>query len=208
MSPTGAIAGYVMAGGNSKRFGVDKARAEFRGQSMLARTCNLVRVATGSVSVVAAAGRYGDCGESVVQDRWPGQGPLGGIITALIASAQREGEHEWNLIVSCDMPFLTGEWLSFLVKRALASKAEVIVPRSSKGLEPLCACWRTSATSRLQTAFEEGVRKVTEAMKRLHTEVLDEADWKRFDSAERLFWNMNTIADYDEARRVLQAEGK
>ena len=35
-------------------------------------------------------------------------------------------------------------------------------------------------------------RKVTEAMKRLPMEVLDEPAWKRFDSDNRLFWNMNT----------------
>jgi len=43
-------------------------------------------------------------------------------------------------------------------------------------------------------------------MKRLHMEVVDEADWKRFDTAGRLFWNMNTAADYDEAKRILEAQ--
>jgi hypothetical protein len=46
---------------------------------------------------------------------------------------------------------------------------------------------------------------VTEGLKHVSTEVLDEKDWKRFDSAGRLFWNMNTLADYEEARRVLEA---
>jgi hypothetical protein len=50
------------------------------------------------------------------------------------------------------------------------------------------------------------VRKVTEAMKRLDMEVLDEQDWKRFDNAGRVFWNMNTPADYDEALRILQGQ--
>jgi len=36
--------------------------------------------------------------------------------------------------------------------------------------------------------------------------VLDEADWKRFDSAGRLFWNMNTAADFEEVRRAWEAE--
>jgi hypothetical protein len=35
-------------------------------------------------------------------------------------------------------------------------------------------------------------------------EVLDEGDWKRFDTDGRLFWNMNTLADYEEARRVIE----
>jgi GTP:adenosylcobinamide-phosphate guanylyltransferase len=38
----------------------------------------------------------------------------------------------------------------------------------------------------------------------LRAEVLDEQDWKRFDNAGRLFWNMNTLADYEEARRIMQ----
>jgi hypothetical protein len=43
-------------------------------------------------------------------------------------------------------------------------------------------------------------------MKRLDMEIVDEADWKRFDIAGRLFWNMNTAADYQEAKRILEAQ--
>ena len=81
----------------------------------------------------------------------------------------------------------------------------VVVPESENGLEPLCACWRMEAAAAVQAAFEGGVRKVTEAMKRLPMEVLDESAWKRFDTENRLFWNMNTPADFDEARRILEA---
>jgi molybdopterin-guanine dinucleotide biosynthesis protein A len=80
------------------------------------------------------------------------------------------------------------------------------VPKSKQGLEPLCACWRTGAAPKLQNVFDSGIRKITEAMKQLQPEVVDESDWKRFDSAGRLFWNMNTAADYDEAKRILEAE--
>ena len=50
------------------------------------------------------------------------------------------------------------------------------------------------------------MRKVTDGIALLRSEVLDERDWKRFDNARRLFWNMNTAADYEEARRILEAE--
>ncbi len=58
---------------------------------------------------------------------------------------------------------------------------------------------------RFRAAFEAGTRKVTEALKQLHVEVLDEKDWKRFDTNGRLFWNMNTAADYQEALRVFSS---
>lgn len=207
ISPTSSIAGYVMAGGKSKRFGQDKARVRLGGEMMLTRACRLVNEVTGSVSVVAdRESRYADSDLWVVEDRWPGEGPLGGILTALLATAETDSGRDWNLIVSCDMPFLTRDWLAYLVARALTSEAQVVLPHSASGPEPLCACYRTNAAGALRAAFESGVRKVTEGLKHVSTEVLDEKDWKRFDSAGRLFWNMNTLADYEEARRVLEAE--
>ena len=197
-----------MAGGASSRFGFDKALAELGGERMLERTGNLLRSVTNEVSVVAASGRYAEFGFRVVDDYWPGQGPLGGIITALMDAHSRNHAHAWCLIVGCDMPFLTKEWLNHLVHRAFSSGATVVAPRSALGLEPLCACWHTRATRKLQYALENGVRKVTEAMKRIDTEVVDEKDWKRFDSAGRLFWNMNTQAEYEEAQRLLKAGGE
>jgi molybdopterin-guanine dinucleotide biosynthesis protein A len=156
------------------------------------------------VKVVAAAGKYGDAGAEILEDRWPGEGPLGGIVTALLNTQQQDAAYKWNLIVSCDMPFLTVDWMRFLAERALKSEAQVVVPHSEHGPEPLCACWRTDAVSTLQVAFERGVRKVTQGIALLDAEVLDERDWKRFDSAGRLFWNMNTAADYEEARRIVE----
>ena len=202
------VAGYVMAGGASTRFGFDKARAELHGQTMLKRMCTLLKDVTASVSVVAPFGRYADSGERVVEDHWPGEGPLGGIITALMDVHARNHQPTWCLIVGCDMPFLTSEWLKYLSERAFASSAAVVTPQSSVGLEPLCSCWHTSAKDQLQYAFEDGIRKVTEAMKRVSMEVVDEKDWARFDKSGRLFWNMNTPAEYEEAQRILDVEGR
>ena len=200
------ISSYVLAGGASKRFGQDKALAMLSGKTLLERMSELSCHFGRGVRVVAPPSRYSIVGAEVVADRWPGQGPLGGIITALWHAKRSQGKAKWLLIVSCDMPFLTREWLSFLVERALTSNADAVVPRSPSGLEPLCACWRTAAVDLLQTAFDEGLRKVTDGINRLRVEVLDEGDWKRFDSAGRLFWNMNTRQDYEEARRIWELE--
>ena len=175
---------------------------------MIARMTELLRSVTTQVKIVAVPSKYAAFGAEIVEDRWPGEGPLGGIIAALEDTAMSAEPSKWNLIVSCDMPFLTQEWLAFLGERAAKSNAQVVFPHSASGPEPLCACWQTSAAAKLRCGFERGVRKVTEGIALLRAEVLDEADWKRFDSAGRLFWNMNTAADYEEARRILEAERK
>lgn len=197
--------GYVLAGGGSTRFGQDKALVEIAGAPMLLRMRSLLSPIAEDVQVIAAPQKYAALGVTGIPDRWEGEGPLAGIITALLTTKETGGA-DWNLIVGCDMPFLTREWLSYLAERALASGAEIVAPKSPQGLEPLCACWRTSAAPKLQRALESGTRKITQAMRQLQLEIVDESDWKRFDSAGRLFWNMNTAADYDEAKRILEAE--
>lgn len=206
MSSDVEISGHVLAGGGSTRFGRDKALVEIGGQPMLARMIQLMQSVPMEVKVVAADGKYSTFGAGIVMDRWPGEGPLGGIITALEDSAKSSARPEWNVILSCDMPFLTREWLAFLVERAVNSNAQVVLAHSTHGPEPLCACWRTDAAETLRAAFESGVRKVTHGVALLRSEALDEGTWKRFDSAGRLFWNMNTAADYEEVRRVLETE--
>jgi molybdopterin-guanine dinucleotide biosynthesis protein A len=207
ISRTSTVAGYVLAGGRSKRFGQDKARVQLGGEMMLTRTCRLVREVSGSVTVVAdRKSRYAASDVWVVEDLWPGEGPLGGILTALLATAETDGGRDWNFIVSCDMPFLTREWLTFLIGRALTSRAQVVLAHSAAGPEPLCACWRTDTAETLREALETGVRRVTEGVALLRSEVLDERDWKRFDSRGRLFWNMNTAEDFQQARRIVEAD--
>jgi molybdopterin-guanine dinucleotide biosynthesis protein A len=202
---TAQTVGYVLAGGGSTRFGRDKALVEISGAPMLLRMRALLAEVLPEVKVIAPPERYAALGVTGIADRWDGQGPLAGIITALRTTQEYGDRAEWNLIVGCDMPFLTREWLDYLVVRAQGSREEVVVPRSENGLEPLCACWRSgAAVDTLQRAFESGTRKVTEAMKQLKMEIVDETDGKRFDSGGRLFWNMNTAADYEQAIRYIE----
>jgi molybdenum cofactor guanylyltransferase len=197
---------YVLAGGASSRFGRDKALVRLGTRPMLLEIVQLARTCASEVAVVAAAQKYAglDGTLQIIEDRWPGEGPLGGIITALQHTAATARPAEWNLILSCDMPFLTAEWLQFLIAQAGASATEiqVILPHSAHGPEPLCACYRTGAVAALKNVFDRGVRKVTQALQQVRTEVLDDSVWKRFDSAGHLFWNMNTPADFAEAQRL------
>jgi len=206
------VRAYIQAGGASSRFGRDKALVLFGTKPLLLQIAQLAQTCASEVAVVAGAQKYPDLDGKleIIKDRWPGEGPLGGIITSLQNTAATARSAEWNLILSCDMPFLTAEWLQFLVDRARASAPEiqVILPHSAHGPEPLCACYRTAAAEPLKNVFDRGIRKVTQALQQVRTEVLDESVWKRFDSAGRLCWNMNTPADFEEAQRLWETPKK
>src|SRR5260370_38504521 len=140
---------------------------EFDGQTMLERMMKLMRSVTKELKLVGTPDKYAEFGVQLVADGWPGQGPVGGIITALEDAAKSPADSGWNLIVSCDMPFLTREWLVFLSERAAKSNRQVVFPHSASGPEPPCACWQTGGAARRRSRFERGVRKVTGGIARL-----------------------------------------
>ena len=183
--------------------GRHKGLLEIDGVPLIVRTARLTELVAESACVVGAPELYRELGLRVIADDWPGCGPLGGIATALRAS-----HAGWNLIVACDLPYLTREWLEFLTRRAHDSTADAVVPVNERGTEPLCAMYHNSCETAIRGALEEGTRKVTEGLAWLRVEYLEPADWKCFDSGGLLFKNMNTPADYEEAKARLVLRAK
>jgi molybdenum cofactor guanylyltransferase len=192
------IAGFVLAGGRSSRMGSEKALLEVGGVPLIVRTVRLVESAAGSATVVGGTAGIRALRLHGVADDWPGVGPLGGIATAL-----RVSEASWSLVVACDLPYLTKDWLAYLVARALASDADAVIAMNASGPEPLCAAYRASAEPAIRSAVSLGNLKVRSMLENLRGEVIEPEEWKRFDSDGYLFKNMNSPEDYQEARERL-----
>ena len=108
--------------------GRDKALLELGGVALIVRAAAMVESVVGECAIVGDAVRLEGLELRVVADDFPGAGPLGGIATAL-----GESSAEWNLVIACDLPYLTRAWLDFLVKRAVGSKADAILPMNERG---------------------------------------------------------------------------
>lgn len=194
------LSGFVLAGGASSRMGRTKALLEIGGVPLLVRTVGLVECVVGAATVIGNSDSYTSLGLPVVDDDLPGAGPLGAIATAL-----RTSSAPWNLVVACDLPYLTCEWLNYLVRRAAASAADVVMPINTSGAEPLCAAYHKRGEAAIRAALAQGVRKVTDGLKELRVETIGPAEWKAFDSDDLLFKNMNSPEDYEEAKARLDA---
>lgn len=190
------IAGFILAGGESTRMGRSKAALELCGVPMLVRMARLVGSVAGEPAVIGNLNGSDSFGLATISDEWPGAGPLGGIATALGASSAA-----WNLIVACDLPYLTKPWLEFLVRRAVDSEADAVLPTNTRGAEPLCAMYNKRSEAAIRAALARGVRKVTDGLADSLVELVDPFEWKAFDSEGLLFKNMNSPEDYEEARR-------
>jgi molybdenum cofactor guanylyltransferase len=189
------VGGFVLAGGASLRMGRDKALLELGGVAMIVRAVRLLEQLVDSPVVIASPSRFDGLGLRVVADDEPGLGPLGGIATALRVSA-----HSWNLIVACDLPYLTTEWLSFLIQRAAKSPVDAVLPQSGSGVEPLCAMYHKRALPAVTSALAHGVRKITDGIAGLAILSLAPSESKAFDSGGLLFKNINTREEYEAAR--------
>ncbi len=161
-------AGFVLVGGASSRMGRDKALMEFEGVPMVRRIAECVRSSAGSVTLIGPPERYRHLGYNVIPDRVNGFGPIGGVYTAL------ETTHsEWNLIVACDMPYLTATFLDELFDDAESgpSTADVIVPATTHGdearLDPLCAVYQRRCAMATRRAIDQKIIRMQDFVSRL-----------------------------------------
>jgi len=179
--------------------GMDKALLTLGGQTFLARAAQKLAGLVEQISVIGPASLRAELTLPVIEDERAGSGPLGGIATALGGAEQK-----WNLVLACDLPYLSEEWLRYLIARALTSSAEVVMPANENGWEPLCAMYHRSIAAKIVRKLDRGVRRVTEGLDGLAVEILPPSEWKKFDPDGRLFKNVNTPADYAEAQAFFE----
>ena len=148
--------------------GRDKALLPYRGGPLVESVVRAVELAAGSATLVGHPRRYRDLGFPVLPDAYPGEGPLGGILTAL-----RHASPDWNLVVACDMPGLTADFLRALLEAAERTDARALAPAGPSGRpEPLCAVYHRGALPALEAAFSGGARKASAALEAVGAAVL------------------------------------
>ncbi len=202
------VSAFILTGGASTRMGKAKELLEFGGEPLILRIARTIEPLVSSVTAVGPSERYAALGLQVIEDqqfgiageRGKSPGPLAGIASALSASRT-----DWNLILACDLPYLSRQWADWLLARTTVSNGQIIMPRTKGGSEPLAAVYRRQCAEPIIAALRRGVRKVTDATEQLRTEFVTEREWRHIDSDGRMLRNMNTPEDYEEARKWLEA---
>ena len=133
----------VLAGGQSRRMGRDKALLPLGGQTLIERVLAAAHPLGYPRVIIGDPTAYAHFGLPVHPDRRPSLGPLGGLYTALSTTATPV------LLLACDLPFLTPDFLRHLVNRRGPHQA--VVPHTATGLQPLCALLRAVLLSRCRS---------------------------------------------------------
>ena len=189
------VTGFVLVGGKSSRMGTNKALLSLNGRTLVERTRQIVEHVCDKVFLLGPRDIYGSFGPCY-EDIYPDCGPLGGIHVALVNSPT-----PYSLVISVDTPFVTAEFLHYMVGRALESSAMVTAPRIGGVVQPLCAVFARNFLPIAEAALKSGKYKVEPLFPRDQMLVLTEDEVQRFALPAQMFENLNTPEDYERARK-------
>jgi molybdopterin-guanine dinucleotide biosynthesis protein A len=195
-SPPLSRAAYLLAGGKSTRMGQNKAFLNFLGQTLLTRALHTLSEACGQVTIIGDPATFAPHA-TTIPDIIPNCGPLAGIHTALTNS-----QSDLNLMLAVDMPFVTADLLKFLLDKASDSTSIVTVPRTRRGLQPLCAVYRRAFAPIAEQAIRAGNYKIDSAFANLGLQIINEKGLATANFSEENFFNVNTPADRQSADRL------
>jgi molybdopterin-guanine dinucleotide biosynthesis protein A len=189
------IAGVVLAGGRSRRFGRDKAREPLGGRPLIAWSLDALRPGCARLAVNGPPDLAAALDLPAVADIEAAQpGPLAGIAGALAWAATEGCSH--CLTAPCDTPFLPGDLCARLA--AIIGEGPVVAARARRR-HPLCALWRTDLAAELAELARQPDHP---PLQRLVDEI--GGGWADF-AEEDAFANLNTPAEFAAAAARLEA---
>ncbi len=189
----------IIAGGQSRRMGQDKAFLEIGGKPLIARvlerSANLGQAETMLITNKPAA--YQHLGLPMYPDAQPNTGSLGGIYTALLRA-----QTPAVLTLACDMPFLNTDLLRLLVGQ-ISDEIDIVVPRVAGYPQALHAIYKKTCLLPIARQLAAGQLKIIRFYSQMRLRYLDEAEYAAYDPTGQAFTNLNTPAELAQAEAAL-----
>ena len=192
------LLGFLLAGGQSRRMGKEKASLSYAGSTQPEHVAKLLQAHCNEVflSLHIGQAKMGQVRDlSVVRDSHEGGGPLVGILSAF----DERTDAAW-LVVACDLPFLDADTLDNLLAKRDSTRLATAYRSAHDGLpEPLCAIYEPSA-------FRETLRFMEEEKEYCPRKILIQINSKLIDLVDqRALDNVNTPEEYKDAAAKLTA---
>jgi molybdopterin-guanine dinucleotide biosynthesis protein A len=181
--------GIILAGGKNLRMGRNKAFLEVNGRRIIDRTKDLFGEVFDEILVVTNSPlEYRDLNVRLVADLIPGKGSLGGIYTGVFHAA-----HPRAFVAACDMPFLNLSLIRHLTR--LAPHFDVVIPKTSDGLQPLHALYAQSCLPFMEELLRRDNLKIIDFFKRVDVREVPTEEILPHDPDLKSFLNVNTPED-------------
>lgn len=192
--------GVILAGGESRRFGRDKALVILGKKRLIEYGLDLLRSIFEEVLIIANQPRqFQFLDVPIACDVIRGAGSLGGVLTGLI-----HAKAEKCFIVACDMPFLNPSFIRSLVDRA--DRYDVVVPVVKGEPEPLHAVYSKRCIGPIAKRILEKDYRIINFYTRVTTLQVKEEEWLHLDPERLSFLNINTPSDFEDALKKIKGK--
>lgn len=186
----------ILAGGKSSRMGRNKALVEIAGkpiiEHIIQRTQLLGQCDTFLITNSPAA--YSHLNLMMYADIYPNCGALGGIHSAL-----QHSKSEHVVVIACDMPFISTDFITYMFQEI--GDNDAVVPHINEQIHGLHAIYHRRCASIIQQQIEQENLKVRELFQHLTVKYLDEDAIMRFNEDGLALLNINTPQDLAQAKQ-------
>ncbi|MDA2937453.1 molybdenum cofactor guanylyltransferase [Acidobacteria bacterium AH-259-A15] len=202
-----SILGAVLAGGQSRRMGRDKATLLFRGRPLIQHVSGLLLAVFSDVVIISGCQRqYEFMALPVLADAIPDCGPLGGIYTALGHAGGRAA-----FVLACDLPFISQELIEYVLdfpiqrgalppslrhSNRFEEPAVAKIPLQNGQEQPLCGLYSQGCLPLIENRLKRQKYKVLDFLKIIETVPISITPEQTF-YTENLLCNINTPEDYE-----------
>ena len=193
------VTGVLLAGGKSRRMGEDKRHLVVGEQTLLERGLAVLRSIFQDVLVVIAQDSPSlGVDARVVRDQVPDCGSLGGLYTGLIQATT-----PWIFAVACDMPFVNPAVIAQFTNRRGAT--DIVMAKLAGQLHPMHALYGKRCLPVVEQMIQVRQLKIQGMVSQssLRVQYVTEEDLFTLDPSYRSFYNVNTVAELEEARLLL-----
>lgn len=181
------VSGVILAGGESRRMGRDKASLTLGGMTLLDR--QISALAGLGIDDILVSGRQTDHPVArYLPDIISGRGPLEGLYVCF-----RQARYENCLVICVDMPLVPASVLEQLVRVHLSRGTDVTLLSHDGYTEPLLGVYRSSLWKKAGSLLSEGKGSVRALLETVRTGALE------YTGPEELLINCNTEEDYARA---------
>ena len=194
------MTGVIIAGGKSRRLGIDKRFLEIGGRPCIQRVIDAYQGLFKEVLIVADAPEpFMSLGARVVVDLIPERATLGGLYTGLHFAA-----HDRVFAAASDMPWLSPAAIRVVLDQALSG--DIVIPDLAGTLQPMHAVYAKTCLPVLRSLVEAGRLKVQDLCMspQLRVHRIPEAAFRDVDPELRSFFNINTPDDLAKAKKWIE----
>jgi molybdenum cofactor guanylyltransferase len=198
-----ACTGVILAGGQNKRFnGKNKAFIRVGGKRIVDRLMAVyTRLFDQIVLVTNDPSAYMDVNALIVSDHFSVRSSLNGLHAGLFAAA-----HEYAFFAACDTPFIKRDLVQRVMEE-IEPNADLIIPCTAKGYEPMFAVYRKTCLPAMVRQLEHGRLKIQALFRKLRVKTVAEDELRRIDPDLISFFNINTPADLLKAEVLYKEYG-